>query len=111
VTQREQGKGLTRGEGCCGSDEANRRWMGALNVLAGEPSRARRLAIDSNSLELMLIYFWRQIVSSTVLESDGAQRGPVGVRLQPWKAKPSPPCGQEKRSSSNSRFWSKVSPH
>lgn len=49
-------EGLTRGEGCCGSDEANRCWMGALNALAGNESRARRLAIDSNALELILIY-------------------------------------------------------
>lgn len=33
-------EGLTRGEGCCGSDEANRRWMGAWNALTGSEIRA-----------------------------------------------------------------------
>lgn len=61
-TGRQQGdsgkddEGLTRGEGCCGSDEANRRWMGALNAMTRDESRARRLAIDSITLELILMY-------------------------------------------------------
>jgi hypothetical protein len=62
MTGRQQGNsegqgdhGLTKGEGCCGSEDANRRWMGALNAWAGDGSRAWRLTIDTIILGFILI--------------------------------------------------------